>query len=521
VTALLALSLTLFAPLVSAQAYTAYTEQQIEDWLIGEVAGATLDLGSATVSLDSEFDYMEVSGVTVNAFGISVGLSPIRLNFSDDAAQPSTDVDVTATFALFAISPEPRVQCTATVSCVGPSGTLEVSDVTDVKVGTFAPSLSAGDIDAIVDVINQVVVASGLSISPPDATLTGICVVNDGGTNKIRLTWSNSSTTFLETSYLQSKINGMIDTLEPKANNYLAAAEGERDWWIDVSIPGTVLNLDAGLTVFGVTASVTAGATFDDPLTATVTGTKIAVGSKTFTFSAEAEVGNTSPSITTAHFTLSPEDDPNWTGIAEYVNVTIQEKLIAALDDAFDDVVAFTGYSYPYAAISQVEVVAGEVRLHESGSIQVPLGLEQGWNLVSIPVTPADAAVEVVFPDARIVYTWNAGSYSEVVDGTAVVPGQGYWVAMEADDPDFYFQGAPLPAGQELALTAGWNMVGVSSTTAVGDLQSVEANTGQLLADYVYWWDPSGMTYGTPVAELVPGKGYWLACTEACTLIIS
>ncbi len=86
----------------------------------------------------------------------------------------------------------------------------------------------------------------------------------------------------------------MIDTLETKANNYLAAAEP--DWWIDVSIPGTSLDIDAGLTAFGVTASVTAGATFD-MLTATVTGTEIAVGSKTFAFSAEAEAGSTSPRL--------------------------------------------------------------------------------------------------------------------------------------------------------------------------------------------------------------------------------
>jgi len=301
-----------------------------------------------------------------------------------------------------------------------------------------------------------------------------------------------------------------------------AAPEAERGWWIDVTIPADALNIDAGLSAFGVTASMSAGITFEtDTLIATVTGTEIGVGSKTFTFSTEAEVGNISPSITTAHFTLSPEDDPNWTGFAEYVNVTIQDQLTAALDDAFGDVVAFIGYSYPYAAISQIEVVTGEVRLYESGSIQVPLELKQGWNLVSIPVTPVDAAVGVVFPDARIVYTWNAGSYSEVVDGTDVVPGQGYWVAMEADDLDFYFEGAPLAVGQTLALGQGWNMIGVASTTAAVDLEIAEADTGQLLTDYVYWWDPSGMTYGTPVAELVPGKGYWLACTEACTLVLS
>jgi hypothetical protein len=117
VTALLALSLTLFAPLVSAQETKVYLEQDIEDWLIGEVAGATVGITNGTVSLDSgvgDLNYVQVNGVTLDMLGVSVGLNPAKFKFDG-----STLVNVIVELNLFGVAPAPKILGTATVACDG------------------------------------------------------------------------------------------------------------------------------------------------------------------------------------------------------------------------------------------------------------------------------------------------------------------------------------------------------------------------------------------------------------------
>lgn len=513
VTALLALSLTLFAPLVSAQETEVYLEQDIEDWLVDKIEKTTVAMTEGP-EVDLSIDHrMVIRSLTIEAHGIEIGVNELRFNFAD---YPTVRVGVT----LEVLLGKPKLTGDMTVAYDAVEHEMRAATVDNIVLLTesadnYALQLTEGERQKIVDVLNQVIdAAGGLPITSTGGDLASIDVVS----GELVVSWSGGGSSSYGPGALEIRLEEMVSDLAGDAENYLQTG-ADSSWVVDVSID-TTLNVHAWLTVFDTTADLNIAITIDT-LKATTSGATVLVGSKELTFMADGDIGCSykTPSLTMNDFGL----EGGSTELQDFVAL-IEPALLDAIEEAVDRLVASTGLKLPFDFVSMIVVEPGppgQLVFHKADIVPVDCPLAVGWNLVSIPVTPTDAAKEVVFPDARIVYTWNAGSYSEVVAGTDVVPGQGYWVAMEADDPTFYFEGAPLATGQTLALGQGWNMVGVAATTAVGDLEIVEADTGQLLTDYVYWWDTSGMTYGTPVTELVPGKGYWLACTEACTLFIS
>ncbi len=356
------LLLSLSVASVSAADQEDYSAAQIQDWLVDKISGATVEITDATVSPNSTDNYMLVNGLSLNVLGVSIGLSPIKFTF--DTAPGTTKVAILAELELFDISPRPKIACNASVGCEGPDGMLEVTgiDSGSVQIGSFEPTLSEDDLNAIVDVVNQIIEASGLSVSPPDAYLTGICVVDQGGTDKLKLTWSDESETYLERGELEAKIDGMAGALETKATDYLGAESPE--WWVDVEIPvtpGDELQIDAGFAAFDVTTSLSATVTFDG-LTATVTGTEFAVNSKTVTFSAEAEVGCSDyvPYIEMQSFALGNECP----GLRDYVG-EVEGDILTAIGDAVDDVVENTELTWPFYSINAITVESETVALHE------------------------------------------------------------------------------------------------------------------------------------------------------------
>jgi hypothetical protein len=357
------------AQLVSAEDTEDYTAAEIEEWLVGKISGATVDITNATVTLNSaglEGPYMRVDGISLNVLGISVGLNPVKFTF--DSAPGTTEVAILAELDLLEVSPAPKISCNATIACVGLDGTLEVTgiDAESVLIGSFDPALTQEDIDTVVDVINQIIEASELTVSPPEASLTGITVVDDGtDEDKLQLTWSNSTVSLRTATYLQDKINGMTGVLETKATGYLA--EGEGDWIVDIAIPGSLLEVDASCSAFGITATLSNANVAFDELTATMTGATFSIGTatKTVTFSAEGEVGCSGgvPSITMSSFLLGPE----YSGLQGYVNTDIQDRLLAAIEEAVDDIVAVTGPHWTFCPAS-ITVEGGTVVLHSGES---------------------------------------------------------------------------------------------------------------------------------------------------------
>jgi len=154
--------------------------------------------------------------------------------------------------------------------------------------------------------------------------------------------------------------------------------------------------------------------------------------------------------------------------------------------------------------------------------VDVELDLETGWNMVSVPVVPADASRAAVFPPADVVavYTWNPVTKSYEVP-TDIAPEVGYWVAV-TEPKTITVSGEPVTEW-ESGLTAGWNMIGSVCGNAVSvndaDVFTV-APPGSVLTNAIYWWNPISKSYET-ATSIVESQGYWAATTVDCILTMT
>jgi hypothetical protein len=152
----------------------------------------------------------------------------------------------------------------------------------------------------------------------------------------------------------------------------------------------------------------------------------------------------------------------------------------------------------------------------------VVLDLKAGWNMVSVPVVPANTSRAAVFPPADVVavYTWDPVLKSYGVP-TTIEPELGYWVAV-ITDKTIKVTGTPKTTWPSSLIT-GWNMVGSVYGTAVS-VNDADAFTvappGSVLTNAIYWWDPEGKSY-VAKTSITQGCGYWAATTQNCNLTMT
>jgi len=162
---------------------------------------------------------------------------------------------------------------------------------------------------------------------------------------------------------------------------------------------------------------------------------------------------------------------------------------------------------------------------------QEPINLDEGWNLISLPLIPLDSDIDVVLAgiadDVISVWYWNAAAerwYSfapgAASDLSSMTDGKAYWINMEAAQT-LNLAGTEMPEGTQLPpaydVVAGWNMVGFKSTAA-----NVTALTYLDGTDYVRIylykngvWD----LIPSPYSDFMePGLGYWVAFTVPGTV---
>jgi len=138
-------------------------------------------------------------------------------------------------------------------------------------------------------------------------------------------------------------------------------------------------------------------------------------------------------------------------------------------------------------------------------SAQFTIHLDAGWNMVSIPVIPADASMDAIFGDniTLPVYEYDAG-YKSV---TTLEPKKGYWVL--ANSPaDIEITGT-APSDLEVTVVSGWNMIGPVSSGV-----QVSSFTG--ITPPVYGYDAGYKS----VTTLEQTEGYWVLASAETTLIV-
>lgn len=134
-----------------------------------------------------------------------------------------------------------------------------------------------------------------------------------------------------------------------------------------------------------------------------------------------------------------------------------------------------------------------------AGAVCVDVDVDSGWNLVSIPLQPADASVAALFPGAASqAFAYEVGYVA--VD--ALAPGQGVWLKFGAAET-VEICGDRVAGG--VPVSAGWNIVGVyGEPIAVVD---VSLTTGTIDSSFFAYSAGAGYVTATMLA---PGQGYWV-----------
>jgi len=147
-----------------------------------------------------------------------------------------------------------------------------------------------------------------------------------------------------------------------------------------------------------------------------------------------------------------------------------------------------------------------ELHITYSEMMMVEMGVNQGWNIVSMPLHGSDMTVSSVFPDAASpAYAFQNGYVT--VDEFAM--GAGYWLKFdEAGSHEVWGQSVSMPVD----VAQGWNIVGpFDQSVSVDGISSTPAG----IVSSVFY----GFNNGYSIAEeLMPGKGYWVKASEAGTL---
>jgi hypothetical protein len=161
---------------------------------------------------------------------------------------------------------------------------------------------------------------------------------------------------------------------------------------------------------------------------------------------------------------------------------------------AAGDGVYVTGETRSYGAGSQ-DAILIKYSL-STGSQQITLELNTGWNMVSLPITPDDPLASTVLSDAGYyqLVTWSGTGY---LTATTFEAGRGYWLLV-LQETNITLTGTPVET-LNLTLSPGWSMIG--GTTSNVQAADVFPAYHQLVT-----WTGTGYT---PATTFDPAKGYW------------
>jgi len=144
--------------------------------------------------------------------------------------------------------------------------------------------------------------------------------------------------------------------------------------------------------------------------------------------------------------------------------------------------------------------------------ISTPLRVLKSWNLLSLPVVPADARKSVIFPTALSnAFLYNPGTGYEIRD--TLLTGRGYWVKF-GDTGTVGIVGTPL-SDDTTDVVTGWNMIGSLSQTI--STSSISSSPGGIVTSQFFWYEGNYRTSDS----LRPGKGYWVKVNQDGRLIFS
>ena len=155
--------------------------------------------------------------------------------------------------------------------------------------------------------------------------------------------------------------------------------------------------------------------------------------------------------------------------------------------------------------------------------------LETGANLVSMPVLPSDSSLSSVlrtltwdkawtYDASDMADHWKAFDAAKPFnDLLSTSPTQGLWVNTIA--PDYFTIAGAVPTRTDIALSAGWNLIGFPGFTGIYSVNDLVADTG---TERVESFDQTSSPYHLKALNgsdiLLAGQAYWINVPSAATL---
>jgi hypothetical protein len=134
---------------------------------------------------------------------------------------------------------------------------------------------------------------------------------------------------------------------------------------------------------------------------------------------------------------------------------------------------------------------------------QSSLSINNGWNILSVPLAASDMTGINLFPTAiSPFYDYNAG-YNQV---TTLENGKGYWAKFDSSQT-VTITGYYVPV-TEISVVQGWNLIGPFEYDVV--VSGLTTSPPNILSSPFYGYEGG---YIIPTT-LLPGKGYWIKANQ-------
>ncbi|GJQ63563.1 MAG: hypothetical protein SCALA702_26160 [Melioribacteraceae bacterium] len=141
--------------------------------------------------------------------------------------------------------------------------------------------------------------------------------------------------------------------------------------------------------------------------------------------------------------------------------------------------------------------------------LQGEISLNEGWNIISVPVLTSNMAVDEIFPDATTAAFGFNGVYQTV---SALENGKGYWIKYPQPD-NIDVSGTDVSGN--ITLNEGWNLIGPFNTDInVNSISTIPLNI--ITSQYF------GYSNGYSATNILEqGKGYWVNSESDGELILN
>lgn len=165
--------------------------------------------------------------------------------------------------------------------------------------------------------------------------------------------------------------------------------------------------------------------------------------------------------------------------------------------------------------------------------------LRAGWNLISLPLQPADLRAVSLFGQLGTTldyaYTWDvtASQWRRYLPGevpyrntlSEVGLNDGIWLAMKQDGT--LALGGVAVCDRTIALAAGWNLVAFPGATEMPVAEALASLQGQYDRVFTHVWEngqevwkkysPTAAPGENTLLTMRPGAGYWISAVQAAT----